>query len=107
MFRIPIIQYPFYKMETVLDKKLLLLTFTWNHRNSAWYMSIQDRLANVILYNVKLVNGVNLLERHNRDTLPRGILIAVRINNDSSARLGYDVNQFELQYVTEEERAAL
>lgn len=107
MYKIPLINYPYFKQEIVLDKKLLILTFTWNYRNSSWYITIANKEDTTIVGNIKMLNSVDILSRYHRDELPRGILIPVFINNDITKRIVRDITQFELVYITEEECGSL
>jgi hypothetical protein len=79
----------FWTQTTTLDGVPYLLTFRYNHREQAYYLSIDssDGLTTYV-QGVKIVSNVPLLETYG--ATPSGEMMALSVSNsdDSPARLG-------------------
>lgn len=65
-----------------LDGVDYLLSFAWNGRDGAWYMSIRDTSGNDILTGIKLVSNRPLLQRfHYLVGVPAGEISAVSLDS--------------------------
>lgn len=69
---------------STLEGVTYFLTFQWNQRVAAWYMSVADS-ANVDIYNgVKLICGVGLLKKCADPRAPPGVLLVLSATSDNS-----------------------
>lgn len=77
--------------EIILGTRTLLLTFIWNSRSEAWYLTIEDEDSNNILSGIKLVPNW-LLIRQYRAQLPnfRGDLIIKKTDEEVEDRISYE-----------------
>jgi hypothetical protein len=66
-----------YEVEVELGGVAYLLRFTWNYRESFWYLTISDTDSNVIAGNIKVVISKPLLLEISNEDKPNGQLIAV------------------------------
>lgn len=92
---IPTSSDPFYTQITRLDGVAYELSFRFNQRELAWYLSIALEDGTELARGIKIVVGIDLLRRRKHDLrLPQGLLVAVTNTNDDSppglADLGID-----------------
>lgn len=67
-----------YDQRVTLDGQAFILTFAWNERAGAWYLSIADADGVALLRSRKIATGVPLLSRFRYlDGIPPGELIAL------------------------------
>lgn len=66
-----------YTFSIELDKVIYQLTFTWNARESRWFMEIADEQLNEIVSGIALVIQWPLLKRFKDSRLPPGLLYAL------------------------------
>lgn len=103
MVIIPNADFAAYTETLTLDGFLYVFGFTWNTRDQAWFMSIsRDNVP--LLYNIKVVNNFELIDRFTNVSLPPGLILTVDIENinrnPGRDELGSAV---KLAYVTESE----
>jgi len=93
-----------------LDTIVYRITFTFNTRCRAWDLSIAEQNGNEIVSGIKLLPGIDLLDRHKDSRLPPGLLWAVDVQEGADAlrpgrtQLG---SKLRLVYVTKAEKDAL
>ena len=68
---------PFYSQVTELDGIEYLLTFAWNGREGAWYLSIANNQGNLIRAGIKLVPNWPLLRKVRHEMRPPGELMVL------------------------------
>jgi hypothetical protein len=83
--KIPMIDYPFFTVDVVLDGAKLTFAFLWNTRASFWAMSISDANGTVLVSGVRLVCFYPLLTQyqHNK-ALPQGLLCVIDENQNTA-----------------------
>jgi hypothetical protein len=108
MLILPVINYPHFTQQITLDGLLYTFEFNWNSRGEYWTLTIYNQNSERIIAGVKVILNFDLTGRYTKITLPPGILLSTRENDDVSkiadGELGNLVNLF---YVTEAERAAI
>lgn len=72
---------PAYSMRVDLSSVEFLLTFKFNERDSAWFLSVFDSLGAAIVEGVKVTLGIPLLRGIADARRPAGDLIAVDTTN--------------------------
>lgn len=96
---------PSFTQETSLDGRTYRMTFRWNAREGAWYLTLETAEGVLILSSLKLTSGAPLL-RHSvdRDLRPLGELILLDPTGDNSTP-GRDAlgTETALIYLDEEE----
>jgi hypothetical protein len=75
---------PFYSQITDLDGTDYVLTFEWNNRDQAWYLSIADINGDPIVTSLRLVPEWRLLRRVIDERRPQGELF---LHDESGAGL--------------------
>lgn len=80
MIIIPNSDFPAYVETITLDGFLYVFGFTWNTREGAWFMSI-SRDNEPLLYNIKVVDNYELIERFTNLALPPGLIMTLDIEN--------------------------
>lgn len=82
-----------FTQETDMDGTTYSLTFRWNAREGAWYLTIADLDGAIVLASTKLVGGANLLRYSNDSRKPPGALLTegtpTRDNLGKESRLIY------------------
>lgn len=63
---------PAYFFQIALEKVFYKFDFNWNERGNYWVMSILDQLDNQIISGIKLVTGIDILEKYKINGLPLG-----------------------------------
>jgi hypothetical protein len=81
---IPTFAYPFWTQVTALDGVDYTLTFTYDQRESVFYLTISDAVGNDIVSGVKLVCKWPLLAGKRDVRLPPGVLMVLSNTTDSS-----------------------
>jgi hypothetical protein len=66
-----------YTFSIELDKTIYQFTFTWNARESRWFMEIADEQLNSLVAGIAIVTGWPLLKRFQDSRLPPGLLYAL------------------------------
>lgn len=66
-----------YEYALELDGETFTLSFNWNSREEAWYLSVADSLGTVLVAGKKIVVGYPLFARTVNDALPKGYLEAI------------------------------
>lgn len=96
-----------YTIEANLNNEAFKLNFTWNQRESSWYMDILDIDENHILSGIKLVSSYLLIRQYNAiPNLPKGDFYIVDLNDDpDTGNVSFDEfgKRFQLIFYTEEE----
>jgi len=77
---------PFFTQTTTLDGVSFTLRFTYNQRENAYYLSLQDPVSGSdIISGVKLVCNYNLLQRYGGLAgMPAGEFVALSKTSDTS-----------------------
>jgi hypothetical protein len=75
---LPTFEDPFYSYATILEGKSYFLRFRFNVREDCWYISIYLPDLTPLCTGIKIVDGVNLLQRSD-DRLPPGQLFAASL----------------------------
>lgn len=89
ILQIPTSPEPFYTQVTDLEGTDYLLTFRWNQREDAYYLTIALSDETPLVNGIKIVCSVDLLSRFADVRLPKGVLMAVPLGvDDSIPRLG-------------------
>jgi len=90
-----------------LAGELFRLYFSWNARETSWYMDIQDQNENNILTGIKLVPNYPLLRQYRAyAALPAGGFILWDLNQDPiSGEVTFDNfgTRYQLLFFTQEE----
>ena len=68
---------PHYQAQVALEGRTYTLTFRWNAREEAWFLSIGDAAGNIVLANRKVVLSFPLTSRFRLPGLPPGEFVAV------------------------------
>lgn len=63
---------PAYFFQIALEKVFYNFDFNWNERGNYWVMSIADQSQNPLISGIKLVSGIDLLEKYKIEGLPTG-----------------------------------
>jgi hypothetical protein len=95
---------PFYQQTTVLESVQYVLSYAWNQRCSAWYLSIADANSVDIYNGMKLICNMGLLFKCSDPRKPPGQLYVVSSTNDVSPPglqdLATGSGRCSLRYVT-------
>ena len=88
-----------HKYNIVLDGETVILEFHYNARADRWSVHFYDATNTAIRYGVRLVNGIDLLQRVAKETKLPGVFTMVDTTNDdlepTAATLG---NELQLRY---------
>lgn len=79
---------PAWVQETALDGRTYRLTFRWNTREGAWYLTLADTDDAALAGSMKLVDGVFLLRHIVGTTRPPGELLCARTPTLDDITLG-------------------
>ncbi len=81
---------PYYTIRTRLEGRDYSLRFSWNERESRWYMGINSDDGVPLAIGIKLVSNWPLLRYYHFDTrLPPGEMMAIALGQDN-APPGFD-----------------
>lgn len=67
-----------------LDGQTYVFTFSWNNRESAWYLGLTTLEEEQITDGIKLVLGMELLKRTARPGIPPGELYCMALGQDQA-----------------------
>lgn len=94
-----------------LAGELFRLYFSWNARETAWYMDIQDQNENNILTGIKMVPNYRLLEQYRAyAALPDGDFVVWDLNqNPITGGITFDNmgKRYQLLFFSSEEIGAV
>ena len=104
MILIPLKTLAAYKETVTLEGAPFDLTFLWNSREGAWFLSI-DRDNVRLLSGIKIVNNWEIIGRFANVLLPRGLLMVIDLAglNELPGRDNFGTD-FKLAYLTEYEK---
>ena len=107
---IPFQNFTAFSQEVTLDDTPYKLSFYWNSRDEAWFMTIVDREENELIRGIKLVLNYPLLNNHRNRGLPPGEIIIID-PSDGPETISYDdftgARGLLMTYLTETEVAAI
>lgn len=63
---------PAYFFQIALEKVFYNFDFNWNDRGQYWVMSISDQQEVAIISGIKLVTGIDILEKYKKVGMPLG-----------------------------------
>ncbi len=86
-----------------LDDQSYLIGFAWNNREAAWYMSVATLEEVDIVTGIKLVMGMELLQRTARAGIPPGEIYAVAITPTDTITKDSIPAQVEIVYIPKAE----
>lgn len=87
-----------YSFDMELNQELFHLVFTFNARESSWYMNIQDQNENDIITGIKMVINYLLLEQYKAYVeLPQGDFVVLDLEQNPATG-GITFNNFGFRY---------
>jgi hypothetical protein len=101
---LPKFDFTIYSYTVTLDNKTLIFTYRYNGRGGYWTLDLADESNEPILTGLKIVLGVNLIEKFIDDRLPSGGILAVDVT-DRLARIGERdlFERIEMVFVSQDE----
>lgn len=85
-------RFPAYQMQFALDGRRYIVLMRWNTRDQAWSMDWLTRTRDPLLRGIKIVYGVELMQRFAIGRLPDGEMYATRLggNRDRPMRFAWN-----------------
>lgn len=75
MFVLPLTNDPYFTFTSALEGKDYRFTIHYNNHTDSWYMNLQGLSNDVLINNIKLVPGVELIRQHGFKELGTFILV--------------------------------